>query len=163
VRNASACCFRCQSGSDFLLSAFADDPANLGWTLAVRPDHSCPKVIHNPDALQLCYQLAKLETFSGCRCQGEMYLTSLNENTRFLKMAMHTTASMTKKRAKINSLKSKQVSLEEQYHRFFVAAPAPMWRQEGDHFSLEQPSPVKWVPSETTYGINQWLCATSNA
>jgi hypothetical protein len=39
------------------------------------------------------------------------------------------------------------------YTTFFVPAPSPFWRNDEENFSLEQPSPFKWVPSETTYGI----------
>lgn len=53
-------------------------------------------------------------------------------------------------------LPRKDRTSEELYRQYFVATPSPQWKTDDDHFSLEQPSPLKWVPSETTYGIGQF-------
>jgi hypothetical protein len=47
----------------------------------------------------------------------------------------------------------KKLPIVKRYQRFFTQIPSPVWRQEEDFFFYEQPSPLKWVPSETTYGI----------
>lgn len=52
--------------------------------------------------------------------------------------------------------------VEETYNRFFVPDTNPTWRSDEDNFSLDQPSPLKFVPSETTYGIESLLCRKSN-
>jgi hypothetical protein len=43
--------------------------------------------------------------------------------------------------------------LSERYSRLFVVNISPLWRNENDDFSLDQPSPYKVVPSITTYGL----------
>ena len=63
----------------------------------------------------------------------------------------------------LKALKAKKGGLEKQYEEFFVPRPSPLWLRDEDNFSLEQPSPLKWVPSETTYGIDVNLCPTSDA
>jgi len=42
--------------------------------------------------------------------------------------------------------------LEQRYSLYFRPNPA-VWNTEDMDFSLEQPSPVKVVPTEVTYGI----------
>ncbi len=49
--------------------------------------------------------------------------------------------------------KARVPRFSEKYSRFFVVNVSPMWRNESDNFSLDQPSPNKVVPSVTTYGI----------
>jgi len=44
-------------------------------------------------------------------------------------------------------------TVESEYLGYFVPIPSPLWRNDDENYSLEQPSPLKWVPSETTYGI----------
>jgi hypothetical protein len=65
--------------------------------------------------------------------------------------------------AQNGSKKAKTPPLERRYSHFFVAVPSPLWQHDGDNFSLEQPSPYKWVPSKTTYGIDVTLCPMPNA
>jgi hypothetical protein len=50
--------------------------------------------------------------------------------------------------------RSKKRGAEEQYSRYFKPTPSPLWKNNDDTFSLEQPSQLKWFPSETTYGID---------
>lgn len=46
-------------------------------------------------------------------------------------------------------------SLKREYARYFVFLPSLPCNT--DTFSLEQPSPLEWFPSETTYGIGSQL------
>ena len=61
------------------------------------------------------------------------------------------------KRVARKSPKDEERTSEELYRNFFVPAPSPLWKNDDDNFSLEQPSPFKWVPSETTYGVGHIL------
>jgi hypothetical protein len=71
---------------------------------------------------------------------------------------------MTKqKRSNSKPLKTKTPAVQEVYQRYFTPNPSPNWQAENDNFSLEQPSPFKWSPSETTYGIDVILCPAPNA
>jgi hypothetical protein len=63
---------------------------------------------------------------------------------------------------KVEVLKDEKLGVEEQYLQFFVHNPRPAWQQADDNFSLDQPSPLKFVPSETTYGIESLLCPDFN-
>ena len=45
--------------------------------------------------------------------------------------------------------------LEEAYRDLFREQVSPMWFYEESEYSLEQPSPVRVVPSVTTYGISE--------
>ena len=67
---------------------------------------------------------------------------------------MKSTASIRKKR-KVLALKKEKP--EDAYRRLFVPTPSPLWQRDDDNYSLEQPSPLKWEPSETTYGIDVLL------
>jgi hypothetical protein len=60
---------------------------------------------------------------------------------------------MRQKQLKGKALKRKKLSVVKQYERFFTPIPSLFWRQDEDIVFFEQPSPLKWVPSETTYGI----------
>lgn len=51
------------------------------------------------------------------------------------------------------SRSKKEKSVETEYLEYFVPQPAPLWSNSDENYSLEQPSPFKWVPSETTYGV----------
>jgi hypothetical protein len=62
------------------------------------------------------------------------------------------TRHMTGKRTPPNRVK-KPKTLEHEYLGFFTPAPSPIWRNDSENFSLEQPSILKWFPSETTYGV----------
>jgi len=57
----------------------------------------------------------------------------------------------------------KRSQAEEQYNRFFTPTPSPLWPRDDDNFSLDQPSPYKWVETETTYGIDVTLCPMPDA
>jgi hypothetical protein len=46
-------------------------------------------------------------------------------------------------------------SLAESYHLLFREHVSPLWVVEDSDYSLEQPAPVKFVPSVTTYGISE--------
>ena len=54
-------------------------------------------------------------------------------------------------------------SLEAEYLGIFVPAPLPQWQRDDENYSLEQPSPLKWVPSETTYGVGSLQPVLPNA
>lgn len=45
--------------------------------------------------------------------------------------------------------------LEESYWRLFREQVSPLWVDEDSDYSLEQPAPVKFVPSVTTYGVSE--------
>jgi len=62
-----------------------------------------------------------------------------------------------------NSKKRGTNSLEIKYNRFFVACPSPLWASDDDQFSLEQPSPLQRIESETTYGIGHLQQQVCNA
>jgi len=67
------------------------------------------------------------------------------------------------KKRKVKS-QSKRIGIIEQYKRFFVPNPSPLWRNDDTNFSVEQPSPLKVVPTETTYGVDDLvLCQISDA
>ncbi len=63
---------------------------------------------------------------------------------------------------KVEVSKDEKLGVEEQYRHFFVPSPNPTWQRDEDNFSLDQPSPLKFVPSETTYGIESLLCPNFN-
>jgi hypothetical protein len=66
------------------------------------------------------------------------------------------------KRSKSKPLKTKKLTVQERYNQFFVPTPSPLWRDDND-YSLEQQSPIVWVPTVTTYGIDSTLCPVTNA
>ena len=45
--------------------------------------------------------------------------------------------------------------IEETYRQIFREQVSPLWVEEDSDFSLEQPAPVKVVPSVTTYGVSE--------
>jgi hypothetical protein len=64
---------------------------------------------------------------------------------------MHATASPSIKRTQSKSSSKKDPTIEEQYSEFFVPRVSPLWAKDENDFSLEQPSPLKVVPTETSY------------
>jgi hypothetical protein len=54
---------------------------------------------------------------------------------------------------KTTPAKRKKVSAARQYTQFFVPAVSPLWKNGDDGFYFEQPSPLEYFPSETTYGV----------
>jgi hypothetical protein len=58
---------------------------------------------------------------------------------------------------------TRRPTIERQYLHFFTPLPSPVWQDEDDNFSLDQPSPYKYVQTETTYGIDITLCPKPNA
>jgi hypothetical protein len=67
--------------------------------------------------------------------------------------AMKTVTPIRQKRLKNMVLKQKKLSVTKRYQQFFSPIPSLFYRHDDGNVSLEQPSPLKWVPSETTYGI----------
>jgi len=59
--------------------------------------------------------------------------------------------------------KGKKLSVATEYVKFFVPTPSPLWQRDDDGFSLDQPSPYKWVQTVTTYGIGTTLCPMADA
>jgi hypothetical protein len=45
--------------------------------------------------------------------------------------------------------------LEESHRLLFRERISPLWVEEDSNVSLDQPAPVKFVPSVTTYGISE--------
>lgn len=62
----------------------------------------------------------------------------------------------------VKVLNVEKPAIEQLYNKFFAPSTNPSWRQDEDNFSLDQPSPLKFVPSETTYGIESLLCHNFN-
>lgn len=54
-------------------------------------------------------------------------------------------------------------SLKSHYTDYFTPTVSPLWRNDRDDFSLEQPSPLKPVPTETSYGVDGVFRAVSVA
>lgn len=90
-------------------------------------------------------------------------LTKKNHRTILTEMPVETPDVTPQKRSKNKSSRTKQPPLQDQYNQFFVAAPLHLWRGDDNNFSLEQPSPYKWIPSETTYGIDVTMCPIPDA
>ena len=78
-------------------------------------------------------------------------------------MLNETKISSGQKRSKAKRSKEVEISVEKQYKVFFVPTPSPLWQRDDNNYSLEQPSPFKWIPNETTYGIDVTLCPVPNA
>jgi hypothetical protein len=45
--------------------------------------------------------------------------------------------------------------IEETYREHFREQVSPMWFDEESEYSLEQPSPARFVPSVTTYSVSE--------
>jgi hypothetical protein len=89
------------------------------------------------------------------------WLTPRRSNAILRRMPIQKTTPTGRKTAQ--PLKGRKNSVVQQYKEFFVPAPSPTWQHDEDNFSLDQPSPVKWVQTETTYGIDVTLCPMANA
>lgn len=59
------------------------------------------------------------------------------------------------KRPPLNKRARREKTLEESYRMLFQQQISPLWAEEDSDYSLEQPAPVKFVPSVTTYGISE--------
>jgi hypothetical protein len=68
-----------------------------------------------------------------------------------------------RKRSQSWPFRVKMPAVVKRYNRFFVPPPPRPWQQDEDIVPFEQPSPLKWVPSETTYGIGAQWCPMTNA
>ena len=65
--------------------------------------------------------------------------------------------SLMKRKPLNTSKKSKnsgRTSVERIYQRFFVPNDSPYQPSSKEDGPFEEPGPLKWVPSETTYGIH---------
>jgi hypothetical protein len=60
-------------------------------------------------------------------------------------------ASIRAKRSNPKSSHPQETTIEDQYVEFFVPRVSPLWAKDADDYSLEQPSPLKPVPTETSY------------
>jgi hypothetical protein len=92
----------------------------------------------------------------------KMQLTKKLINPTLRCMPIETQTAARQRRSKSKPLKTKTPTVQERYNQFFVPTPSPLWR-EGNDYSLEQPSPIVWVPTVTTYGIDSTLCPVTNA
>ena len=93
------------------------------------------------------------------------YKTVLTKNSpaaTLRRMAIDTPTATRQKRSNSKPLKPKTPTVQERYSRFFVPTTSPLWQDDGN-YSLEQPSPLVWVPTVTTYGIDSSLCPVTNA
>jgi hypothetical protein len=79
-------------------------------------------------------------------------LTKANKRAILRRVPFKMKTPTRKNRLKNKALKQERLLVVKRYQRFFIPPPPPSW-QSDDNSSLEQPSPLKWVPSETTYGI----------
>lgn len=80
-------------------------------------------------------------------------LTKHLRKTSFRRMPVKKTTPTRQRRSQSRALKRKMLPTEKRYRQFFTPFPWLRWQQEDDVSPFEQPSPLKWVPSETTYGI----------
>jgi hypothetical protein len=80
-------------------------------------------------------------------------LTKSGQTTTLRRMPKQKTTLTHQKRLKSRALRHKKLAVLKRYQRFFVQPISPSWQNDSDNSSLEQPSPLRWVPSETTYGI----------
>jgi hypothetical protein len=58
--------------------------------------------------------------------------------------------------------KDEQVGVEELYLRFFSPARTSVHISGDDNISLDQPWPLKFLPSETTYGVESIVGSECN-
>jgi len=77
-------------------------------------------------------------------------------------MPIETPTAARLKRSKSKPLKTKKLTVQQRYNQFFVPTPSPLWRDDND-YSLEQQSPIVWVPTVTTYGIDSLCAPVTNA
>jgi hypothetical protein len=60
---------------------------------------------------------------------------------------------LTAKSKKTKAPTRSKKTLADKYAHFFTPRPSPLWPTDDVNFSLDQPSPLQVVPSETTYGF----------
>jgi hypothetical protein len=75
-----------------------------------------------------------------------------NRLTRRLRMSKRRRKLAAMAAPRIPTRGKKAKPLESEYLGYFVPPP-PVRSDDEDNYSLEQPSHLKWVPSETTYGV----------
>jgi hypothetical protein len=80
-------------------------------------------------------------------------LTTKRASTTLRRMPLNMKRPTRQSRLKNKVLKRESLSFVKHYQRFFIQPPPMPWQQDEDIMPFEQPSPLKWVPSETTYGI----------
>lgn len=61
------------------------------------------------------------------------------------------TGTMRRTKPKKAAASKKTTDLASKYVTYFAPNPSPLWRRDEDTFSLEQPSVLKWTPTETVY------------
>jgi len=79
-------------------------------------------------------------------------LTKNNQTSTFQRMPMKTKAATRQKQSKKVALNAQNLPVVKRYQKYFFPIPSQQWRQN-DITHYEELSPLKWVPSETTYGI----------
>jgi hypothetical protein len=80
-------------------------------------------------------------------------LTKNGQTTILRRTPIKMRSTVRQKQLKKAALKSRKLPIVKRYQKFFYPIPSLVWRQDEDFSPFEQPSPLKWVPSETTYGI----------
>jgi hypothetical protein len=80
-------------------------------------------------------------------------LTIKQASTTLRRMPLYMKRPTRQNRLKKRVLKRESLLFVKHYQRFFIQPPPMPWQQDEDIMPFEQPSPLKWVPSETTYGI----------
>jgi hypothetical protein len=79
-------------------------------------------------------------------------LTKKRASTTLRRMPAQLEARQKRRKA---SRTAKRGTLEYRYSQFFTPPQTRGWHQEEDTPIFDRTSPLKWVPSETTYGINE--------
>ena len=71
--------------------------------------------------------------------------------SRSIVQTMPTAAPSPAKRIRSKPSQAADTTVEDQYAEFFVPKVSPLWAKDEHDYSLEQPSPLRFVPTETSY------------
>jgi hypothetical protein len=80
-------------------------------------------------------------------------LTRKAQKTTLRRMPPKIKALTHQRRLQNRPLQRKGRSFVTRYQKFFISPAPRTWQEDEDIAPFDQPSPLKWVPSETTYGI----------
>jgi Zn-dependent protease with chaperone function len=79
-------------------------------------------------------------------------LTKNGQTSTLQRMPMKTRTATRQKQSKKAAFNTQNLPVVKRYQKYFSPIPSQQWRQN-DITHYEELSPLKWVPSETTYGI----------
>jgi hypothetical protein len=103
--------------------------------------------------MQIVYACAGKQSSKIMKKTNKKMLTKKTSKATVRRMPLEMSSARRHNYLKNKALKRKRLSFIKRYQRFFVPPQPTLWQEDDDNSSLEQPSPLKWVPSETTYGI----------